>query len=324
MVTERHRGTECGLEHPAGRNVAAVERRRPRRSLHEMQEQWHFDDLWMMRVRMDMLLHGPLGDRLEEGLGLRLCELRTLLQDVSNAFWQLQVWETLFVVFARAHHEAPEQASVDAHAKASSMIMERPCANHVVGDVEGVGPNLVRTDLVGTTAVGALCAEGPRSVGVDPVAEAMNVEAVRRRIAVQHVKLEPIPRLRIDECARNAPAEDRLVDVSGDQLIRLGYQVAGVQVLSVDERREPARLDLRGRDDRGLMAWVPHAVAPILFGRHYLELRFHRAVVEERFDLQVDVANSHRLSSSDRLIRTPAGKRTTAGAEGQGLRSAAA
>src|SRR6266849_1184811 len=126
----------------------------------------------------------------------------------------------------------------------------------------------------------------------------MDVEAVRRRVTVQHVDLEPLTRLRIDECAGHTPAEDRLVDVGSDQLVRLWHQVAGIQVLSVDQRREPAGLDLRGRNDRGLMAWIPHAVAPILFGRHYLELRLHGAVVKEWFDLQVDVAESHQVSSS--------------------------
>ncbi len=60
------------------------------------------------------------------------------------------------MVLMRAHHEAPEQASIDARAKASCMIMEWQGADHAIGDVEGVDPGLVRTDLVRTAAVEAL------------------------------------------------------------------------------------------------------------------------------------------------------------------------
>ncbi len=61
------------------------------------------------------------------------------------------------------------------------------------------------------------------------------MEAVRRRVTVQHVDFEPLTRLRIDERAGHAPTEDRLVDVGSDQLVRLWHQVAGIQVLSVDQ-----------------------------------------------------------------------------------------
>jgi hypothetical protein len=109
------------------------------------------------------------------------------------------------------------------------------------------------------------------------------------RIPVQDVNLEALTGLRVHESARNAPAEDWFVDVGRHKLVWPRQQVAGIEVLAVDQRREPASLDLGRRDRRRLMAGIAHAVAPILLWRHHLELRFYGAVTEDLLDLQIDV-----------------------------------
>ncbi len=60
------------------------------------------------------------------------------------------------------------------------MIMEWPGAEHVIGDVEGIDPGLVWTDLVRAAPVRALRPKRPSTVRINPVPEAMHVEAVRQ------------------------------------------------------------------------------------------------------------------------------------------------
>ncbi len=62
--------------------------------------------------------------------------------------------------------------------------MKRPRAHCLVGDVEGVGPALAGADLIGALARVVLRAERPRAVGVYTVADAVDMKAVRGRVAV--------------------------------------------------------------------------------------------------------------------------------------------
>jgi hypothetical protein len=114
----------------------------------EMEEQRYLDHLRMMRERMDVFLHRPFGHRFAERLCIRLAELRALFQDRSDVLGKLELCESFFVMFASAHHEAPKQASIDTCPKVSCMVVKRPRSHHLLGHVEGVGPALVRTDLV--------------------------------------------------------------------------------------------------------------------------------------------------------------------------------
>lgn len=93
------------------------------------------------------------------------------------------------MVLARQHDDPSEQPAVYEVADSLVVVMERPCADHVVGDVIGVGPGLAGTDLVGAAPVAALNPERPRAVAIDTVPEAMNGEAVRLGGAVQHVNV---------------------------------------------------------------------------------------------------------------------------------------
>src|SRR6266496_2303555 len=113
------------------------------------------------------------------------------------------------------------------------------------------------------------------------------------RVAVQHMDLETLTGLRVDERAGDTPAEHWLVDVGRHQFVWLWDQVARIQVLPVDQCGEPASFDLSGWDDRGLMAGIAHAVAPVLLWWHHLEFGLDRAVAEDSLDLQVDVTDSH-------------------------------
>ena len=82
--------------------------------------------------------------------------------------------------------------------------------------------------------------------------------------------LEALSRVRIDQRTRNAPAEHWLIDVSWHELVWLGNQVAGVEILAIDECVQPARLHLRSRYDGVVMTWIAHAIPAVLMGWHDL------------------------------------------------------
>jgi hypothetical protein len=66
--------------------------------------------------------------------------------------WTMRPWE---------HDDTTEQTTVNALGNVARVVMERPCAPHLISDGEVVDPVLSRTDLVGTAAIGALGAKGP-------------------------------------------------------------------------------------------------------------------------------------------------------------------
>ena len=80
------------------------------------------------------------------------------------------------LVASPEHDNPAEQPLIDAHIHVVGMIVEWPRSQHLVGDIEGVGPSLARTDGIRpATVVGGLSTERPRAVGIDSVAQAMNV-----------------------------------------------------------------------------------------------------------------------------------------------------
>ena len=70
-------------------------------------------------------------------------------------------------------HEAAEETAVDVGADVAPVIMERPRTDGVVLGVERVGPRVPGADLIRAATVGALRAEGPRSVRIDAVVKSM-------------------------------------------------------------------------------------------------------------------------------------------------------
>ena len=91
------------------------------------------------------------------------------------------------VVPAREHDDAAEEAAVRVRADVAAVAVERPRAEHLAGDVEGVGPRLAGADLVRAPPVGGLGAERPGAVRVDAVLQPVEVEAVGRDVGVPDV-----------------------------------------------------------------------------------------------------------------------------------------
>src|SRR5260370_24982181 len=103
--------------------------------------------------------------------------------------------------------------------------MEGPGSNGLLGHLVGVCPSLARANLVRAATVVALSAERPRSVRIDPIAKAVDVEAMRCCACILHVDPQPIARARIYDGARAAAAERRLIDVVCNNLVWLRDQV---------------------------------------------------------------------------------------------------
>ena len=118
---------------------------------------------------------------------------------------------------------------------------------------------------------------------------AVHVEAVGLVVAVQHVDVEPLARLRVEDGAGNAAACLRFVDVGGDQRIGLGNRVVPIHILSVHQRVQRPPLHL-GRGNRPrLVAVVPHAVERLSV--MVVGVWRDGAVLPELLDLEVDMSN---------------------------------
>jgi hypothetical protein len=94
--------------------------------------------------------------------------------ELSNQRRQLEPVRMLVVL--RNDDDSAEQAAVDAFPDVPGMVMERPGADHLAGDLEPVRPGLAGADLVRAPAVRTLRAERPGTVGVDTVAQPVQMK----------------------------------------------------------------------------------------------------------------------------------------------------
>ena len=74
-------------------------------------------------------------------------------------------------------------------------------------------------DFIGAEAVGALGTEGPSTVGVDAVFEAVEVEAVRVGVRVKDMDTKAFAGLRVDDSSGDAAEVSGLIDVGQDELV---------------------------------------------------------------------------------------------------------
>jgi hypothetical protein len=188
------------------------------------------------------------------------------------------------------HHDPADQAPLDLAGVVVRVVVEGPRPPHLVRHVVQVREGLAGADGVGADAVVVRRPERPRTVGVDAVAQPVEVEGVRHVVGVPHVDLQPLARTGVDHGAGDAMVERGLVDVGEDQLVRLRDQVAGIQVLAVDHGGERAGLDFGLGDQPVLVSLEAHAVASVLdVGRGLFRVGAHGAVVGHPLDLEVDV-----------------------------------
>src|SRR5262245_17321793 len=94
-----------------------------------------------------------------------------------------------------ADDEPAKQPPVDVTLHVSDVIVKGPGANRLVCHVEDRGPVLTRPDLVASPPVSAHHPERPGAVGLDPVPQAVNVEAMAVvRVTIEHVDVQPLSR----------------------------------------------------------------------------------------------------------------------------------
>src|SRR6058998_1888070 len=105
--------------------------------------------------------------------------------------------------------------------------------------------------------------------------------------------IQAVTGLGIDDRAGDPMAKGWLVDVGGNELVRLRKKVLRIEILAVDKRRQPTRGDLVSWDRSVLMSVVAHAVAAVLNWRGHMIVRLNRRVARKAFDLQIDIANGH-------------------------------
>ena len=191
-----------------------------------------------------------------------------------------------------AHDQATEQAAVDVRLDVAHVVVEGPGTDHLLGDVEHIGPGLAGQDLVAAPAVLGGHTARPGAIGVDAVAQAVHMQAVAvMGVGVAHVDAQPLAGLCPDDRAGHAAVPRRLGSVRRHQRRGVGHGVVGVQVLAVDQRIDARFEDFFGRDSAEFMTFVELAVAAVAprakQGRQ-------GAVISERFDPQEDVATGAR------------------------------
>jgi hypothetical protein len=190
-----------------------------------------------------------------------------------------------------AHHQPAEQPTVHDVLDVLEMVMKRPAARRVVGDVEDVTPLLAWADRVAPAPVRGDDPERPRAVGVDAIVQPVQVESVRLCVGVVDVDPQPLVRLGVQDTARHAPIPSRLVHVRGNQRGRVRNRVVRVEVLPVDQGVESSALDLRLGDIGVLVAVIAHAIPAECAVLPFV--RCNWAVGGHLFDTQVDVATAH-------------------------------
>ena len=212
-----------------------------------------------------------------------------------------------------ANDQSAEEPAADVRADVVGVIVERPGADRLLRHVVDIRPPPARQDLVAARAVRASDPERPRTVGIDPVLDAVDMEAVAAvLVTVQDVDVETLAGLRVQERAGNPPVPGRLVDVGRDELVRLRDRVRRVEVLVVDECIEGGRGYLVRGDTSQLMPVVEHAVAPVVARA---QDRRERAVTRKGLDLEKDVTRLQSHFSLPVVGRSPQAARRTVPAE---------
>ncbi len=182
----------------------------------------------------------------------------------------------VFAFLLRKDDQPTEEAAIDEGADVATVVVKRPRANGLLGRFVGVGPGLTGADFVRPAAVGALGAERPRSVRVDAVSQSVQVKAVRSDVGVLDVDVKNVSGLRVDHGARHAPCVRRLVDVSGDQLVRFGHQEVRIEILAIDQGSQAPGVHFVDGDRPVLVAHVAHAVAAVHDRRRHMIVRLNR------------------------------------------------
>src|SRR5438046_10105230 len=144
-----------------------------------------------------------------------------MIQHLLDALFKpLRVREAgqVLVLVLRQDNEAAEKATVDVGSDVAAVIMERPRSDRLVRDLVRVCPYLAWTNLVRATAVVALRAERPGTVGVDTVAQSVDVEAMRAEVGAVDVATQPVGRLDTYPRPRDAGRQRRAVHIGGVKL----------------------------------------------------------------------------------------------------------
>src|SRR4030095_16717810 len=160
-----------------------------------------------------------------------------LFQHFLYALFELRrVWQSgqFPVLFFWQDNDAPEKTSVDVGTDIAAMIVEWPGSHHLICDLVGVDPCLARTNLVRATTVIALGAERPGAIGIDSVAQSVEMEAMWSDVRIFDVDAQPITGLHVDYRAWHATRESWFIHIGGDELVRLRNEVLSIEVLAVD------------------------------------------------------------------------------------------
>src|SRR6185436_11124264 len=266
---------------------ANVDRRRIRRAAHNTNAARHAAAVNAADVVADLVgigeveLKRPAGIErrafelaMRHGIGHRMHEQRHFVIDA----WCLWV----------AHDQPAEQASIDVVRNVTNMIVKRPRADHLLRDIEHVGPAFAGQDLVAASTVARCHAERPGSIRFDAVAQAVQVEAVTvTRIGVAHVNAQMLAGPCPDQCAWNTAIPGRFHRIRGNQGRRVGLCVVRIEILAIDNRIQALRQNLIRGNTAELVTLVEHAIAPVA---PRAQDRRQWAVVGQRFDLQKNVA----------------------------------
>jgi hypothetical protein len=142
-----------------------------------------------------------------------------------------------------ADDQASKETAVHVRLDHPNVVVERPGADRFVGDVEIVGPRVAGLDLVASPTVTCRDSERPRSVGINAVADAVEVQAVAVvRVGVEDVYSKILAWLGVQDGPRDTPIPRRLIDVGVDELRGVRDRVV-LSTLAIDQR-----VDRRCRD----------------------------------------------------------------------------
>src|SRR5262245_2220333 len=220
-----------------------------------------------------------------------------LLEDLLDALfefgWIRKPGQVLMLLLPQ-HDEPAEQSPIHVCPDIAVVVMEGPGSDRLFRYLECVRPRLAWADLIRAAPVITLRAEGPRTIRINPVPKAMQVEAMRLDITVFDMNAQPIAGSCVDDRAGHAAREWGFVYIRGDELVRFRRQVLRVEVLPVDQCRQPTCGHLIVRDLAVLVSHVSHAIPRVHNRGRDVHVRGDGAVVWDPFDFEINVTSCHR------------------------------
>ncbi len=163
-----------------------------------------------------------------------------------------------------AHNQPTEKTTIDVASDATHVVMKCPGTDRLLRCLKHIGPALPRLDLVTAPSVVGSQAERPCTVGVDAIAQPVQMKAVAiAGIGVADMNVQSLARLRVQDGAGNAAVPRRLIAIGSNNRGGVRNCVVRVEIFAVDQSIQRCCQDLARREPTIFVTRAKHTIASI-------------------------------------------------------------